>query len=391
MLGNNGTTAALPTWVPIPTSGGGTGNLTGTLTANFVPKATGTNTLANSLFTDNGNTGIYTGLNFGVGAGDPSCGLSAGCIGFTESGTASTAVTAGHTLIRADISHTLKVRNAAMSAEQFVPTTTNTGTFGQIPISNGNGTYTNADPAVSFNSAVLFANANATVQQASSAVANPMHSLYGSLVITNSNPITPGTCSIQLTVTGNLGFNTPFATINFQLAGGGGAKYSYPVIPDSSVAVQGDAIAATYNCTTFPPVGTTFSAVFEPSVPSAPPIVACDKKVIIDATTLATTTLVPSVANTRVFVCGWTINTASTAAVDVSLIQGSGTACPTSQAPFSETITLQSLTTSSPVGQVVNAPDNVIDATPPGLGLCLVVGGNTPSAPVFGKVWYAQF
>lgn len=386
--------------------GGGTGNVTATppLTSPFLPKATGATTIADSRFSDTGTLGLYTGGTFGVGAGDTSCGSITGCIALAESTVNGGGTSIGHAYIRADASHALKFANLA--GEFFLPRMTNQGNAGQVATANGDGTYTAADPIISVNSGLLFSNASGLSQQTSSPMLNPLRSGYGTLSISPVGTFSTGTCSISLyfntstpgaPVLGNTNA-TPFAVVNFQLNASVPLQ-SIPIVPDPSVGAGagGDYVVGVYSCAAagqnYPGSGAGFSATISPGLTAGPPF-TCNRKIIFSSGSVPPTRslIIDSVPNAKIYVCGWSVNSATTNAVDVQLVYGTGTACGTGTSPFSESITLQALTNSAPVGAVNNAPNNVVDATPYGAQLCAeTANGTTLTHPVNWKIWYAQF
>lgn len=255
-----------------------------------------------------------------------------------------------------------------------------------------------ASSSSSSTTVVLFTNQSATSSANSPLVPNSLQSGFGTLTVSGSGISGSPLCSMNLyyaNMSSGSVATSPFATVaNFTLSNN---FQNFPITPVGGSGTAADGLVANYTCSTYPFTG-TMSALFNTSLPSTillpstgglTSLIACNQRQIISTSIQGNTLLVPASANYSIYVCGWTINTPSTTAVNVKLVTGAAaTNCSTNQTDVTETITLQALTGSSPVGAVVPAPSNAIDKLPLNQGLCVNLSVGTQ---VYGKVWYAQF
>lgn len=245
---------------------------------------------------------------------------------------------------------------------------------------------------------VLFTNQSATSNATSPLTPNSLQSGFGTLTVSGSGVSGSPVCTMSLyyaNMSSGTVASSPFATVaNFTLSN---TFQNFPITPIGGSGTAADGLVATYTCSTFPLTG-TMSASFNTSLPSTillpstgglTSLIACNQRQIISTATAGNTLLVAASASYSIYICGWTINTPSTTAVAVKLVTGAaGTTCTTSQTDVTETVTLQALTGSAPVGAVVPAPSNAIDKLPLNQGLCVNL---STAQQVNGKVWYAQF
>ena|GEM_PF-5753045 len=117
--------------------------------------------------------------------------------------------------------------------------------------------------------------------------------------------------------------------------------------------------------------------------------VVCDKNVILNAfSTSGSTQEVAASGSTKVYICGFTVNSSSTTAVTAKLVYGTGTNCATSPSDLSVAVPLQAVASSAPVGQNVVAPSNVVWATPASQAVCINLSA---AQAVDAQFWYTQF
>jgi hypothetical protein len=245
-------------------------NGTGTISA--VPKwSNTTGSLIDSLFFDNpGGLGQYKGGSFGVGAsGLPgACGTATGCFAFQGGNTVGTP-SVGQAYFRYDLASTQMKIATELGSELNLPEFLNNGKSGQVPIANGDGTFTVADPNISLNTVTLFTTQAANGSATSTGITNPTRSGYGTLSIIGSGITgSPAGCSITLSyqqAASNTTQISPFATIFFVPGNG----YSSQPVTPNSVGLQGDNLVAVYGCSTYPSAG-TLSVSFNGAMPIAP-------------------------------------------------------------------------------------------------------------------------
>lgn len=117
--------------------------------------------------------------------------------------------------------------------------------------------------------------------------------------------------------------------------------------------------------------------------------VICDKNFIVNAfSTSGSTQEVAASGSTKIYVCGFAVNSAATTAVTFKLVYGTGSNCATSPADLSVAVPLQAVTSNAPVGQNVSPPSNVVWSTTASQALCVNLSA---AQAVNAQVWYTQF
>jgi|SRR5579863_60570 len=117
--------------------------------------------------------------------------------------------------------------------------------------------------------------------------------------------------------------------------------------------------------------------------------VICDKFLPINNfSTSGSTQEVAASGSTKVYICGFTVNSASTTAVTAKLVYGTGVNCATSPSDLSVAVPLQAATSSAPVGQNVAPPSNVVWSTPASQAVCINLSA---AQAVDAQFWYTQF
>lgn len=117
--------------------------------------------------------------------------------------------------------------------------------------------------------------------------------------------------------------------------------------------------------------------------------VMCDKNFIVNAfSTSGSTQEVAASGSTKIYVCGFAVNSAATTAVTFKLVYGTGTNCATSPADLSIAVPLQAVASTAPVGQNVSPPSNVVWSTTASQALCVNLSA---AQAVNAQVWYTQF
>lgn len=154
-----------------------------------------------------------------------------------------------------------------------------------------------------------------------------------------------------------------------------------------TITVTAQATTAPFGPTAGPAGQTTMSA-------SVPVAVAndqsgtCDSTAFYDASTTGATQLVAISGTKTIYICGFNFTTASTTAVNVGLVYGTGTNCATGQNKITPAYPLQAATSVSPIGIQVTGPALSKGLqTASGNALCINVSG---AQAVQGLVWYKQ-
>ncbi len=414
------TSAMLPTGV-VQTAGG---------TLNSLPKfVTNTTTLGNSLFTDNGTLGAYTGSGFGVGSSAPgTCGSAVGCWAATG-GTTGGTPTAGQAYIRYDSSAKLYRVQTDIGSENNLPEFTNNGTVGQVPLSNGDGTYSVGDPLVSFAPVTLFNLQSATGSATSSLARLSALGTSGTFYITYAGITgSPSGCALQVKSADSLGnsVNNSGAIITNPANGTTTSLFN-----STASIYSATQMGVAYTCIVYPSGG-TISVEFAPMLPgttnnptSTPvnnnlqqvggtavaPVSTGNLPVEIRGKMQAGSLNYPICDQVQPFsfntsgqnqilaasgggvtyhICALVLVSASTTAVTAQMYYGtqSTTPCDTGAATLSASVPLQAISANAPVGITIAPPNSDWKPLAANQQLCLNLSA---SQTVTGQVNYAKY
>lgn len=212
---------------------------------------------------------VYATQNVGAGTLPSNCNVTnmVGCIGATA-GAVQVVPTAGQGALRYDSTTSLWRIQHETNGENYAPENTNTGNAGQVPVANGDGTFTVADPAISVNTMPLFTNQSATGTATSTAVTNPLRSNAGQLVIVWASITgSPSGCTVTLSGNQSASGTTDSGTITSVSVTPSNGYSNNQVIPTiNGLKQQADNMVAVYSCSVYPSTG-TFSMTFNPAMP----------------------------------------------------------------------------------------------------------------------------
>jgi len=288
-------------------------------------------------------------------------------------------------------------------ADRFLLVSTNKGSANQIPINNGDGTFTIADPLVS----------GITAHDAAGSTTNPVAiggyaSAAAPADVSADNDITRAWFLRNGSQVFNLASGGSLVTL-----GQKAMSASLPVVlpSDQTVSVTGPLTDAQLRATPVPVSGTVSIGTFPDNEPinvaqmngvavtmgngvagtgvqrvavasdnsavsgfgvgatgSAVPanavyqgvrtssgltgLIGCNNTALYSNTTNGNTELVALTGGQTIYICSWQISTSQTTAVSVRLVRGTGTACATGETSITPTYPVQAATSTGPIGLV---------------------------------------
>ena len=118
-------------------------------------------------------------------------------------------------------------------------------------------------------------------------------------------------------------------------------------------------------------------------------MIICDHTAFYDTNTNGSTQLVALSSGKTIYVCGFSFAQSTTMAVHVGLVQGTGSACGTSQTKITPAYSLQAATSTGPVGIAVGGSFGGGGLNSgSGNALCILTDA---AVSVQALVWYTQF
>lgn len=359
--------------------------------------------------------------NVNVGTNLPvACAGASSCIAFLGAASQGTP-TAGQAYIRYDSTSAQMKIATELGGENLIPEATGSGKVGQPLLSNGDGTFSPADPFISVTPVTLFTTQSTTGTATSAAAPLSLLSTPGTISYTFAGLSGVYTsCTLQMIVDDGFGNQQNNGTAIGLTMSNGAHTFDFN---SGLVTIKGSPkLAATFACSAYGSAG-TMTITFTPYIEVAPqntlqspvPVLHLEQNGslgtglgvpgngfgVVPLCNLFTTGSANTSGNTQVLaaagvgavyhICSVTLVSSSSTLVSAKLVSGSTvtTPCDTNSQDMTVTVPLQAITNSAPVGITIS-PANV-DWKPPAFNNQLICINLSAAQAVNYQVNYAKF